>query len=365
MLVYMSKKSDFKSILDKLDIDETDTKKVRKPKSFTRIKDNVVLKEDHSFMADLLMLPTTSKGFKYLLVVVDLATHEFDIEPLKTKQPKEVLAAMQKMFKRKYLSKPFILSTDGGNEFKGVFNKWLYDESILHKTAQPKRHTQMSMVEGLNRQLGRLFNGYMNRKEKETGEQYKNWDDVVSIVRDELNKHRKVTLPKDPIYAAPDLEKEPKYKVGDVVYRLLDAPKDALGRDQPTEKFRTGDVRWDIKNPRKIERVLIYNGKIPYRYTLEGLKSVSFTDQQLKPAKEKESKFEVKKIIDVRQRNKKREFLVWWKKYLKKESTWEPEAQLIEDGFKPEIETFLKENKKKPAKKPSAAPRRSARLAKK
>ena len=95
-----------KAILDKLGIDETYTKEVKKPKYFTKIKDNIPLEGDMNFMADLIMLPTTKKGFKYLLTCDDLATDEFDIEPLLNKTPADVLKGLQAMFKRSYIKKP-------------------------------------------------------------------------------------------------------------------------------------------------------------------------------------------------------------------------------------------------------------------
>eukprot|EP00981_Chlorochromonas_danica_P010827 scaffold3440_cov166-Ochromonas_danica.AAC.1 len=95
------------------------------------------------------------------------------------------------MFKRKYIKKPYAsLKTDGGSEFKGVFHKWLQNNEIMHKVSLPFRHKQMANVESLNRQLGRLFNGYMNTKEEETGKRYREWTDIVDIVRKELNEHR-------------------------------------------------------------------------------------------------------------------------------------------------------------------------------
>ena len=61
-----------------------------------------------SHQADLLFLPE-DKGYKYALVVVDIATGKTDIEPLKTKQSKEVLDAMKRIYKRKYLTlQPFL-----------------------------------------------------------------------------------------------------------------------------------------------------------------------------------------------------------------------------------------------------------------
>ena len=103
-------------------------------------------------MADLLFLPLTKQKYRYILTVVDLATDEFDIEPLKDKEPKTVLAGLKAMYKRSYIKEPYAsIRTDAGNEFKGVFQKYLYDESLLHRTSLTARHSQTSNVESLNR----------------------------------------------------------------------------------------------------------------------------------------------------------------------------------------------------------------------
>ena len=334
------------AILQKLGIDESLTKPVKRPKKFTKVQDNIPMKADYNFMADLLFLPKTKEGFRYLLVVVDLATKEFDVEPLKTKQPKEVLEAMEKMFKRPYIKKPYAsIQTDSGREFDGVFQKYLYDQSILHKKTVPGRHSQNSMVESLNRQLGRLLNGYMNKKEQQTKKPYHEWTDALNTIRVELNKHRKKDLPKQQPMNIPDLSKNPKFKPGDVVLRQLDRPRNALNNNLGDEKFREGDLRWD-PTPKKVEKVFYYKGAIPYRYKLSGLNNVSFTEAQLRFAPdEDQEKYEIKKIIGERTRNKQKEYLIWWKGYLKKDSTYEPEKQLIEDIGKAGVERYVKEYK--------------------
>ena len=170
-------------ILEKLNLLDDNyilTQPLKKPKKFTKVKDVVPLKEDYNFMADLLFLPTTSQGFRYLLTVVDLANDECDFEPIKNKEAKTVLAAMKKIFTREHLKKPYAsIRTDDGNEFKGVFHKYLYDESILHRVGNPGRHTQMANVESLNKQLGLILNLYMNQKEMQTKKQYNNWTDIL------------------------------------------------------------------------------------------------------------------------------------------------------------------------------------------
>jgi hypothetical protein len=49
----------------------------------------------------------------------------------------------------------------------------------------------------------------------------------------------------------------------------------------------------------------------------------------------------LKKIINDRIVNNKREYLIWWDRYLKSESTWEKEAELRKDGIGNLIDEYL------------------------
>ena len=51
------------NLLKKLSIDETFTKPVKESKKFHRVKDNIPLVENYNYMADILILPKTKKGF--------------------------------------------------------------------------------------------------------------------------------------------------------------------------------------------------------------------------------------------------------------------------------------------------------------
>jgi hypothetical protein len=335
-------------ILKELDIDETFTKPVKKENKYTSVYDNVPHVEHYNYMMDLLMLPETKEGFKYLLVCVDLGDSEFDIEPIKNKEPKTILEAFKKMFKRPYIKKPYAsVQTDMGNEFKGAFHKYLYDESVLHKQAVPNRHSQMSTVENLNKNIGRFLNGYMNTKEQQTGKTYKEWTDVLDIVRDMYNKHRKKKTEDihNQKYSVDTLDVEPKYEVGDIVYYVSNTPLDSLGKKQPTNAFRTGDRRWNI-NTRKIDKIVYPMGAVPHRYILEGLPYVSFTENELMLSENKNSTYEVKDILDKRKSKNKIEYLIWWKGYKKSEATWQTRQSLVEDGLMDYIKRYEAESKK-------------------
>lgn len=330
------------NLLKKLNINETYTKGLKKP-IFDKVKDDTFPKGGYNYMADLLFLPETKDKYKYLFCIVDLWSDEFDMEPLKSKEPDEVLKAMQTIFKRKYLKMPKAsIRTDNGTEFKGVFHKWLYKNDILHREAEPYRHQQLANVEQLNHILGRLLNGYMNNIEETTGKQYKEWIPALDIIRKDLNEIRQKP-DGDPFKNDIQLtDKKPIYKVGDLVYRKVERPMNALGHYQNTSNFRAGDYRFDIKNPRKIIRVIRYPNNI--RYILNGMNHVSYVESELRPATQKEETYTVKKIIDKKVDKNIVYYLIWWNGYLKKDSTWEKESELIKDGLKPMIDEYNKNN---------------------
>ena len=143
-------------------------------------------------MADLLYLPTTKKGFKYLLVAVDLWSNEVEAEPLKNKDPEDIVNAFETIFKRGTLKKPFAsIRTDAGTEFKGKFEKYCFEHSILHRVSLPNRHKQTGNVENSNKIIARLLNGVMNAKEAETGKIYREWDKVLKQIITALNSRKR------------------------------------------------------------------------------------------------------------------------------------------------------------------------------
>jgi len=302
--------SKLQSIYDDLGIDRKLTKRrYRRKKEFNHVKDNTRLQEDCNFMIDILDLPTAPFGFKYLLVCCDIATDEFDIEQMKNKDSETVLNAFKKMLTREYLNKPkYYMISDNGTEFLDVFQKYLYDESIYHKTALKNRHTQLANIDSLCAVLGRIFNGFMNEKEKLTGRISKNWTSIIPDVRKKLNILRKKKLPTNlktdnsqPLVnttvknnteeldeknnkSSAELESfvKPKFKVGQKVYVVLDTPKSILGKDQKNTRFREGDVTVSLKKHTILE-ILYMNGSGPtIRYIVTGYKNVSFSEDQLK-----------------------------------------------------------------------------------
>lgn len=324
-------------VLDKLNIKTTEfTKAPKKQKVFNKVKNGVPPIANYNMEADILYLPQTKEGFKYCLVMCDLANNKFDIQPMKNRNTDEAVEAFKKMVKRKYIKAPKIsLRTDNGAEFQGKFDKMLKNNEIWHRKVLPYRHKQMANVESLNRQLGNIFNEYMNMKELETGEIYKEWTDILEPVRKELNNYREIKLIKlkdwkpklfDPVA----VKEQAKYKIGDLVHRKLDYPKNALNNNQPTANFRMGDFRWDTL-ARKVKKVVYMPDAPFYRYVLEGLPNVSYPEIELMPSKEKQQKYDVEKFLKEKVIKGNKFYLVKWKNYKVAQATWELGKHLKDD----------------------------------
>lgn len=324
----MSKPKSINDIVEAIGGTEEGFKRPKPDKIKTRVKNNNMPYEDYNFMIDLLALPTTKNKNRYLVVCVDLETNEFDFEPIKSKKPDEILRAYKKMIKRPHINlSKGNMQMDGGGEFKGSFAKFLKDNKIIRRVTKAGRHSQNSVVENLNRTLGRLIFSYLNEQEIKTGKSFFNWDNerILNIIREKLNEYR-YQKPRGLHYVESNIANEPKFNVDDIVYYALDKPLDALGKKQTTEKFRQGDRRYSI-TARKIKSVLPFQKQ--YRYILNGIDNVSFTENQLKRSKEKDETFEIREIIGKKKIKGRINYLVWWRGYPKSEATYEPRVELI------------------------------------
>ena len=298
-------------IKDKLGIDDTFTKLYRKkkePDEMNHVKDNIYLQKGYNFQADVLHLPKDNFGYSKLLIVLDLADDSFDIEKMRDSETADqTLKAYKRMLNRKITSIPKAsMTTDGASSFKSEFNDFLFENGVHHRTTRAGRHRQMQNIDNLCRQLGDLFNGAMNAQELKTKKPSKAWTKYIDLVRIELNKFRRKKLPDDittyeypifdPTKGEPtqtlknydiDMKKlgvsnsdktfkliKQKFKVGDLVNILLSEPEDILGKKQPTNNFRMGDVRLSREKYR-VKSIIYYAGNPPYRYILEALDNAS------------------------------------------------------------------------------------------
>ena len=335
------KTSKFNDILQKLKIITNKTENsllnnlLKIPKRDNKINtpQTHVSVEDAIHQIDTLYLPN-DKGYKYLLVVVDLATSKTDAEPLKSRDSKIVRDALKKIYSRKILKQPKILEVDSGSEFKGDFSKY-YESKLYIRVKRTGRHRAQSVVEAKNKTIGLILNRYMLASELNTGEQSKAWIDILPKTIELINKaysHKPRDYDGKPRCSGISCNIIPE---GTRVRVILEQPRDIVtGKRLHGEKFRSGDPRW-TQEIHKIEKVIILPEQPPM-YGVSDIPTTGFTRSQLQIVKENEvkpltNKWIVEKIVDKKIIKNKPYYLVKWKNYPNSQNTWEPRINLIED----------------------------------
>ena len=240
---------------------------------------------------DTLYVPTAMGGFKYLIVVVDIHSRILDAEPTKVLDSNTARNALIKIYSRSILSKPKIMETDAGSEFKGAFNSYLEEEDIKHITAPTNRHRMVAIVENKNKLLGRLIFHLLNYKDLETEKQGKSRKDagatdwyvnnktfreLIDTVN-ENNTFKPITEAKSDDLRITSSNKD-ILPVGTRVLVTLDHPKEISNSKRLHGTFRAGDIRWD-RNEKTIEWDVLKPDQPPM-YKVNGEKFLR-TRQQL------------------------------------------------------------------------------------
>lgn len=246
--------------------------------------------------ADLLYLPN-DKGFKYLLVVVDLATRRVGAQPLRDKTAPAVARALKKLYDTdKELKPPEAMQVDGGLEFKGQTAAFLKDNDTYIRVGLRGRHQQQSIVENANQVIGNAILLLQETKELKTGKDSREWLSALPKIIERLNekwqrsskevaemikareKRVKAALSgkEGPIF--PTKKGQRLLPPGTMVRVRLEEPESVLGKKLPLghtkSGFRSADTRWEVK-PREIVDILLVPGAEP-RYIVKGRPNVTY-----------------------------------------------------------------------------------------
>jgi hypothetical protein len=300
--------------------------------------------KDNTHQADILYLPD-DKGYKFCLVVCDIATGLMDAEPLKKIDSKTVLKAIQDIYQRGPLKMPTELITDAGSEFKREFAKYFKDNNVYLKNAITGRHQQVAMVEKKNQILGKVLHMLMYSRESLTGKINREWvDDLKGIVKkiNERYSHEPYTEEELLKINNPMEIKQTILPIGTKVRIALDEPKDITER-KLHGKFRSSDVRWTTEIYHITNFIIDPFQPILYEVDKPTKKNerVAFTRQRLQvvgkdeeeaPAKivlkNKSTHYIVKKIIGKKIVKGKTLYRVRWKGYSESDDTYEPAEEL-------------------------------------
>ena len=247
-------------------------------------------KPNHIHQADLLFLPHDRVGrktYKYVLVVVDVASRYKDAEPLTTKESREISKAFEKIYSRK-LKYPKTLMVDPGKEFMGEVTKLMNYHNVRIQRSEAGNHRAQAFVERANRILGERLFSHQYAQEMISDERSRVWVKRLPAILKTLNNTPTRITGKEPVKAIKmkEVDIEPKnYQrvVGPGEVRLPPSVKVRYllspGELEGGEKRRATDPIWSIKIYNISRSVISPNQPVLY-YLIDGL-SRGFVREEL------------------------------------------------------------------------------------
>lgn len=232
--------------------------------------------------SDILFI-TNDKGFKYILVVVDVGTRLTDAVPLKTKTAQSVKSALEKIYSRGILEFPSFFECDDGSEFHGVTKKYLVDGGSGVRYGKAGRSRQQGLVEKRNQQIGNEIMFRQLVRELKTKKVNSQWlKDLPDIIKN-LNRKFGRDETKEPEVDYPRITKRNKDLLfeGDEVRVILDKPQNLFGK-KLIGNFRSADIRWSPKTY-EIDRIILRPDQPPMYL----VNKIAYTRGQLQLVKAK------------------------------------------------------------------------------
>jgi hypothetical protein len=313
------------------------------PETNDQMPSNQVFTKDVYYQADVLYMPE-DKGFKFMLVCVDLYDGSLDAEPIKKVDTENVIKAFKEIFKRNYLKHPEFITFDKGLEFQGsdIINYFKKYKTNV-KYALTGRHRQLANVERANQKIALILFKRMTTQELITGANSNHWVNdlkpLIKLLNKPENKKKPLTkeISQHPLtddYTGKLLE------IGQKVRLQLDYPINNTNQARVYGNFRATDVKW-TQDIYKITEVLLVPGKPP-GYLTDAGDNVFRTKNQLSVVKNNEKEpdnkylrdvdniefFIIKEILDKRKNGNATEYQVRYKGHKVDDADWIPARNL-------------------------------------
>jgi hypothetical protein len=132
-------------------------------------------------LADFQQISAHNRGYRYLLVTIDVLSRQIFAAPVKSKRAEHMKDAFEEIFAQTP-HHPWTLYTDKGNEFEAKEMKKFFKDKEIQKIASQSDDVKASVAERAIQTLkARLYRYFSNRNDL-------CWVDVVSKVVDAVNR---------------------------------------------------------------------------------------------------------------------------------------------------------------------------------
>ena len=283
---------------------------------------------DVCYMTDKLLVQAT-KGYKYLLVVIDVFTKYSWVFPLKSIKASEIVECFKELFKS---DKPRNLTTDAGLEFVNLDVKRVLKKfKIKHYIARGR--TKAQIAERFILTLQRLI--YQICRARNTN----NWVSVLNTsMKIYLNrKHRTIGM-------SPNQAELPENQI--TLSRIHNSRYTKIGKKRKRPKFKIGDsVRISLTRS-KFKRGYTQSFSTEVWYIHEILSNLPFSRYIVKDEQGEILKcvlneneivryipndvYQVEYVIKKRKRGKKTQFFVKWLHHDEKFNSWVDAKDIVQ-----------------------------------
>jgi hypothetical protein len=178
-------------------------------------------------LADLKSLSRTNKGFKYLLLAIDVLSKRIFVVPMRTKTAKDTLEAFEALISM-MPQVPSRIFTDLGSEFQNALLRGFFKDHDIQKQEAATATIKASLAERAIRNLKqRLYRYFAHNKTT-------NWIDVVQTIADSINRSKSRTHGMRPI--------DVTFKNAQSVWKRLYGNALSAKKRQKPQKFTKGDL---------------------------------------------------------------------------------------------------------------------------
>ena len=301
-------------------------KKFRKRIVFAKDVDSIWAAD----LVDMQYYARTNKGYKYILMIIDVFSKYGWAIPIKTKKGIEISKAFEMLWKKNNHALPKMLWTDKGKEFINKEMVRLLDRYKIH-LYWTENEEKSCVVERWNRRIKQMMWKYFTKNE--TGvyinilpqliEKYNNtYNRAIKCTPTDARKPSNHKHVFDALYEGSNkriqTDIKPKFKVGDKV-RIVKKKK-------TFEKGYTTNWTEEVFTVSKVQST------IPFTYKItdangEEIKGTFYSEELQKTIQEN---FRIEKVIKRRRtKDGKKEVYVKWKGYNSSFNQWIPETDIL------------------------------------